>query len=220
MLTGTEAETSTLEYYDRNSGRFTADTANVEFTQIQDLFLGYLSPGARILDFGCGSGRDSRYFLSKGFEVEACDGSQEMVRIASESTGIEVRKMLFEELAEVDRYDGIFACASILHVPYAQLGDILAKTARALKDNGILYASFKFGTFEGMRNGRYFTDMTMERLENCLKAAAVENSGRELRVIESRITGDVRPGRGNEMWLNVILKKEVTPAGVTTSSST
>ena len=220
MLTGTEEETSTLEYYDRNSGRFTADTANVEFTQIQDLFLGYLSPGARILDFGCGSGRDSRYFLSKGFEVEACDGSQEMVRIASESTGIEVRKMLFEELAEVDRYDGIFACASILHVPYAQLGDILAKTERALKDNGILYASFKFGTFEGMRNGRYFTDMTMERLENCLKAAAVENSGRELRVIESRITGDVRPGRGNEMWLNVILKKEVTPAGVTTSSST
>ena len=220
MLTGTEEETSTLEYYDRNSGRFTADTANVEFTQIQDLFLGYLSPGARILDFGCGSGRDSRYFLSKGFEVEACDGSQEMVRIASESTGIEVRKMLFEELAEVDRYDGIFACASILHVPYAQLGDILAKTERALKDNGILYASFKYGTFEGMRNGRYFTDMTMERLENCLKAAAVENSGRELRVIESRITGDVRPGRGNEMWLNVILKKEVTPAGVTTSSST
>ena len=220
MLTGTEEETSTLEYYDRNSGRFTADTANVEFTQIQDLFLGYLSPGARILDFGCGSGRDSRYFLSKGFEVEACDGSQEMVRIASESTGIEVRKMLFEELAEVDRYDGIFACASILHVPYAQLGDILAKTERALKDNGILYASFKYGTFEGMRNGRYFTDMTMERLENCLKAAAVENSGRELRVIESRITGDVRPGRGNERWLNVILKKEVTPAGVTTSSST
>lgn len=220
MLTGTEAETSTLEYYDRNSGRFTADTANVEFTQIQDLFLGYLSPGARILDFGCGSGRDSRYFLSKGFEVEACDGSQEMVRIASESTGIEVRKMLFEELAEVERYDGIFACASILHVPYAQLGDILAKTERALKDNGILYVSFKYGTFEGMRNGRYFTDMTMERLEECLKEAAVENSGRELRVIESRITGDVRPGRENERWLNVILKKEVTPEGVTTSSST
>ena len=219
MLTGTGAATSTLEYYDRNSEKFTADTADVEFTQIQDLFLGYLEPGARILDFGCGSGRDSRYFLSKGFEVEACDGSQEMVRIASETAGIEVRKMLFEELSEVDRYDGIFACASILHVPYARLGDILAKIERALKDNGILYVSFKYGTFEGERNGRYFTDMTMERLEDCLKEAAERGPGRELKVIESRITGDVRPGRENEKWLNVILRKEVTPDGVTTSFS-
>jgi hypothetical protein len=115
--------------------------------------------------------------------------------------------MLFEELSEVDRYDGIFACASILHVPYARLGDILAKIERALKDNGILYVSFKYGTFEGERNGRYFTDMTMERLEDCLKEASERNPGRELKVIESRITGDVRPGRGHEKWLNVYLEK-------------
>jgi hypothetical protein len=127
--------------------------------------------------------------------------------------------MLFEELSEVERYDGIFACASLLHVPYVQLGDILAKIERALKDNGILYVSFKYGTFEGERNGRYFTDMTMERLKDCLKEAAEMNGGRELKVIESRITGDVRPGRENEKWLNVILRKEVTPCGVTTSFS-
>ena len=95
----------------------------------------------------------------------------------------------------------------------------MAKIERALKDNGILYVSFKYGTFEGERNGRYFTDMTMERLEDCLKEASEMNGGRELKVIESRITGDVRPGRENEKWLNVILRKEVTPSGVTTSFS-
>ena len=201
MMKNAEAAASTLEYYDRNSEKFTADTADVEFTQIQDLFLGYLAPGARILDFGCGSGRDSRYFLSKGFEVEACDGSQEMVRIASETAGIRVRKMLFEELAEVDRYDGIFACASILHVPYAQLGDILAKIERALKDNGILYVSFKYGTFEGERNGRYFRDFTEESYREFLK------DFHEFRMTDQWITSDVRPNRGEEKWLNVLLRR-------------
>lgn len=208
MVTESGAATPTLDYYDRNAGKFTKDTADVEFTQIQDLFLGYLAPGARILDLGCGSGRDSRYFLSKGFEVEACDGSAEMVKIASETAGIPVRRMLFEELSEVERYDGIFACASLLHVPYVQLGDILAKIERALKDNGILYVSFKYGTFEGERNGRYFTDMTMERLQERLEDAAKRSGRRALKVVESRITGDVRPGRESEKWLNVILRKE------------
>ena len=170
----------------------------------------YLEPGALILDFGCGSGRDSKYFLSKGYKVEACDGSEEMVRIASETAGIPVRRMLFEELSEVERYDGIFACASILHVPYAGLSDILARVERALKTGGILYVSFKYGTFEGERNGRYFTDMTMERLEECLKACGGENAGSKLEIVESRITGDVRPGRGDEKWLNVILRKRWT----------
>ena len=203
----TPSATPTLDYYNRNSGKFTVSTVDVEFTDIQDWFLKYLEPGALILDFGCGSGRDSKYFLSKGYKVEACDGSEEMVRIASETAGIPVRRMLFEELSEVERYDGIFACASILHVPYAGLSDILARVERALKTGGILYVSFKYGTFEGERNGRYFTDMTMERLEECLKACGGENAGSKLEIVESRITGDVRPGRGDEKWLNVILRK-------------
>ena len=166
------AKKATLAYYDRNAGSFTSTTVDVEFTDIQDWFLRYLKPGALILDFGCGSGRDSRYFLSKGFRAEACDGSQEMVRAASKTAGIPVKKMLFEELDEVDRYDGIFACASILHVPLEGLPDILARMERALKDDGAIYVSFKYGTFEGERNGRFFTDMTMERLQECLDAAA------------------------------------------------
>ena len=207
-LRGKEAaRNSTLEYYNRNAGSFTSTTVDVEFTDIQDWFLKFLEPGALILDFGCGSGRDSRYFMSKGFRVEACDGSEEMVRAASKTAGIPVRKMLFEELDEVERYDGIFACASILHVPFEELPDILAKMERALKDDGAIYVSFKCGTFEGERNGRYFTDMTLERLQECLEAAAGKYGEKGLQVVESRVTGDVRPGRESEKWLNAILKK-------------
>lgn len=193
---------TTLDYYNHNSSRFAADTLDVKFTEIQDRYLRYLAPGALILDFGCGAGRDSRYFASKGFRVEACDGSKEMVRIASENAGIPVKRMLFSELSEVERYDGIFACASILHVPYAELPDVFERMRRAVKSEGTIYVSFKYGEFEGERNGRFFTDMNEERLGSILQTTP------QLIAIEKWVSGDARPGRESEKWLNVILRKE------------
>ena len=173
----------TLAYYDNNAHRFTSDTLDVEFSDIQDSFLAQLQPGALILDFGCGSGRDSRYFLQKGYQVEACDGSEEMVKAATQNAGIPVKRMLFSELDEKDLYDGIFACASILHVPSKELPDIITRMKKAVKTGGILYVSFKYGTFEGIRNGRYFTDQT----EESLKAILDEVGG--LEIIRTGITG-------------------------------
>ena len=190
----------TLAYYNTNAHRFTSDTLDVEFSDIQDSFLAQLPAGALILDFGCGSGRDSRYFLQKGYQVEACDGSEEMVKAASQNAGIPVKKMLFSELDETDRYDGIFACASILHVPFKELPDIITRMKKAVKTGGILYISFKYGPFEGIRNGRYFTDLTEESLQAILD----EVGG--LEIIRTGITGDARPGRGDEKWLNVLLR--------------
>ena len=156
----------TLTYYNTNAHRFTSDTLDVEFSTIQDSFLAQLPAGALILDFGCGSGRDSRYFLQKGYRVEACDGSEEMVKAATRNAGIPVKKMLFSELNEENRYDGLFACASILHVPSKDLPDIFTRMKKAVKKGGILYVSFKYGTFEGIRNGRYFTDLTEDAQES------------------------------------------------------
>ena len=192
----------TLAYYNRNAQLFTNDTLEVEFSGIQDSFLARLKPGAFILDFGCGSGRDSRYFLQKGYKVEACDGSEEMVKAAAQNAGIPVKRMLFSALNEKDRYDGIFACASILHVPSKELPDIINRMKKAVKTDGILYVSFKYGTFEGIRNGRYFTDLTEESLQAILD----EVGG--LEIIRTGITGDARPGREDEKWLNVLLRKE------------
>ena len=197
----TDTDNRTLEYYNQNSKSFTGTTLDVEFSEIQDTFLSYLKEGSYILDFGCGSGRDTRYFLKKGYRVDAIDGSEEMVRIASENTGIEVKHMLFQELNETGKYDGIFACASILHVRREELPDILNKMYKALKNGGVIYVSFKYGTFEGERNGRYFTDMNEERIESLMQEVPA------MEVLKETITADVRPGRADEKWLNVFLRK-------------
>lgn len=191
----------TLQYYDQHAKAYVDSTRDVEFSQTQERFLQYLEPGAWILDFGCGSGRDTKYFRNRGFQVEAVDGSAEFVRIASEYTGINVRRMLFQDLDEVEHYDGIWACSSILHLPCAELEVVLGKMARALRRRGIVYTSFKYGTEEGERSGRYFTNMTEAKMAGLLERIPVYD------VEEMWVTFDVRPGRGDERWLNMILRK-------------
>lgn len=192
---------NTLGYYDTHADEFYKNTVNVEFSTTQGRFLAKLKRGASILDFGCGSGRDTKYFLEQGYHVEAIDGSVELCKLAGEYTGIKVKNMFFQELAEVEKYDGIWACSSILHLPIDELSKIMNKMAVALKGNGIIYTSFKYGTFSGERNGRFFTDMTKETFADLL------NGIDSLETEEQWITPDVRPGRGEEKWLNLILRK-------------
>lgn len=193
---------STLGYYDDHADDFYESTVNVEFFTIQKQFLSKLKKDSHILDFGCGSGRDTKYFLEHGYQVDAVDGSVEMCKLAGDHTGIEVKNMLFQELAEMDKYDGIWACSSILHLPIDELSDVMQKMVIALKENGIIYTSFKYGTFAGKRNGRFFTDMTVEIFAEFLSGI----KGLELE--EQWTTSDVRPGRGEEKWLNLILRKK------------
>lgn len=192
---------NTINYYNENAKKFIDGTVSVDFRSIQDTFLELLPENAKILDFGCGSGRDTKYFLEHGCRVVAMDGSLELCKAASEYTGITVKRMLFQELNEKERYDGIWACASILHVKSEELPEIIRKMSLATIANGIIYLSFKYGDFEGERNGRYFTDMTEESMAELLVGFP------ELRVEKQWITGDVRDGRGDERWLNMILRK-------------
>lgn len=138
---------------------------------------------------------------SKDYNVEAIDGSAELCKLASEYTGIKVRNIFFQNLSEVDKYDGIWACSSILHLPVGELFEVMRKMMIALKKNGIIYTSSKYGIFEGEGNGRYFTDMTEETFVEFL--SRIDGLEKE----EQWITSDVRPGRGEEKWLNLILRK-------------
>lgn len=191
----------TIEYYNENAKQFVETTANVEFHHMQNRFLEKLEDGAEILDFGCGSGRDTKYFLEQEYQVDAIDGSEELCKMASELTGIQVKHMYFQELSEVEKYDGIWACSSILHLDHNDLEEVMKKMAVAVKTNGIIYTSFKYGTFSGERNGRYFTDMTEDTFNELLQKIP------GLNIEEQWITSDVRPGRGEEKWLNLILRK-------------
>ena len=191
----------TIEYYNQNADMFAQGTRLVDFTVVQERFRKMLPVGSRILDFGCGSGRDTKYFLEKGYRVEATDGSSELCKLASAFTGIEVKKMLFQDLDARGKYEGIWACSSILHLSKKELLPVIRKMCDALKDNGVIYTSFKYGDFEGERNGRYFTDFTEDTFDKFIKVI------QELTIEEEWITSDVRPGRGEEKWLNLILRK-------------
>jgi len=194
--------TTTIDYYDKNATEYSESTIGVDFSATQKRFLRYIPSHAKILDFGCGSGRDAKYFLDKGYDVDAIDGSKEFCRLASVYTGITVKQMLFQELASVNEYDGIWACASILHLQKDDLILVLHKMATALKNTGVIYASFKYGTFFGERQGRYFTDFNEERLTEILALVP------ELQYREFWISSDVRPDRSDEKWLNVILSRK------------
>ena len=191
----------TLDFYARNSEIFSSGTVAVDMSATRSRFVAWLPAGGRILDFGCGSGRDTKAFLEAGFRVDAVDGSEELCTLASEYTGITVRRMLFSELDACKRYDGIWACASILHLPKDELAVVIKKMETALKYGGVLYASFKYGVFEGVRNGRYFTDFTDEKLKGFWESVT------DMPIFDMWITSDVRPGRGEEKWINFLARR-------------
>ncbi len=192
----------TLEYYDTNAQEFYNSTVNVDMSNHYQRFLKYLQTGNKVLDFGCGSGRDSRAFLGMGYQVTSIDGSSQLCEIASQLIGQEVIHIEFKDVEYTNEFHGIWACASVLHVQESELSNILSIMKKALITNGVIYISFKYGNFSGERNGRYFNDMTEEKLAEVLKECA------DLEIVETWITGDVRENRQNEMWLNAILHKQ------------
>jgi len=190
----------TIEYYDCNAGDFIEGTVNVDTGSLRERFLRYVPEDGTILDLGCGSGRDSKCFKDAGYRVTAIDASQELCIKASEYAEIDVRCMRFEELEDVGRYDGIFACASLLHVPEKDLPEVLAKINTALKPQGVLYASFKYGDFAGERDGRFFHDM------NEKSATELFTSIPGFKVEEMWQSHDVRRDK-DAYWINVIARK-------------
>ena len=193
---------TTLLYYNEDPDRYIQTALQADMSEIRNRFTKHLSPNALILDFGCGSGRDTKAFLEEGFNVEAIDGSQELCKKASAYTGIQVKQMLFNDLDETEKYDGIWANASILHLPKAEMADALTRIEKALKPNGILFASFKYGTFEGIRTERYYTDFDQQTLNEFWE----ESSG--LKIFDEWITNDTIPGREELRWINILARRE------------
>jgi len=189
------------QYYRKHANIYFNTTVNADIKELYDHFLRYVSEGAKMLDFGCGSGRDVKAFLDMGYDVDAIEGSEELARLASEYTGIQVKCMDFNQLNESSVYDAVWACASLLHVTSQDLPNIMARIRRALKPSGVAYASFKHGNFEGVRDERYYTDMTSERFAELL------NKTNGFSIIEEWYTDDVRVDN-NTVWYNVILRKE------------
>lgn len=191
----------TIKYYDENALTFFESTKDADMREIYELFLKYLPPGAKILDLGCGSGRDTKYFLQAGYDVVAVDGSIEMVKLSTEFTGKQTLHLTFDEINFNEEFDGVWACASLLHVPRNKIDSIFKKIYLALKKGGVFYSSYKYGNKEEIKDGRFFNNYDELSFNELLKNHPY------FALLEMKVTYDVRKGRENEKWLNVVLKK-------------
>lgn len=187
----------TIDYYDQNAEKFIAGTLHADMDEIRNLFLRYVKPGGKILDAGCGSGRDSLAFLEAGYAVDAFDASPEMCRLTSKMLGFTVECKRLEELTGESEYDGIWACASLLHVKAEDLPDVMLRLKKLLKPVGVLYASFKEGSGEREKDGRFFHDMTEDECRKLFQETGLE-------VVDVLRSQDVRENREGEYWVNVV----------------
>jgi SAM-dependent methyltransferase len=194
-----------ISYYDIHAEAYVQQTVNVDMSPFYDRFLPLVPPGGSILDAGCGSGRDASAFRGKNFRVTAFDASSEMCKSASNALGKTVLQLKFQEIEWVNEFDGVWACASLLHVSSDALKECFSKLFRALKPGGVLYVSFKYGVGQRAVGERQFLDMNEESLNNVL------NEDPEISSIETWVTEDIRPGRSDEAWLNAIIIKASDP---------
>ncbi len=191
----------TIAYYDEHAEEFYANTVGANMEQFYAPFLALLPPGCRILDAGCGSGRDSLHFLACGYTVTAFDAAAALVRLSSRLLNQPVLHLTFQQVAFEEEFEGIWACASLLHVPRDEMDDVLRRLTRALTPGGILFASFKYGDGEGERNGRFFNSYD----EASFGALVARHPA--LEVVDVWKTEDVRGERTGEFWLDVLLRK-------------
>ena len=199
---GAGQQTQTLEYYERNAESYFEATRDADLSSLYERFTRRLPPGARILDAGSGSGRDTLAFLRRGYSVSAFDSSPALCELSTRLTGVRTRILRFQELEDEEEYDGIWTCASLLHVPEAELPDAIACLVRALKPGGVLYMSFKHGAGERLtEDGRFFTDMTDDRLRWVLQSL----SG--VRLDELWMTAGEGQFHGRGEWLNALVSK-------------
>lgn len=190
-----------IDYYNRYAVPYYEETVDVDMTEVIEPFIELLPENAEVLDLGCGSGRDTIVLEDRGFYVTPMDGSEEMCKLAEVNTDQEVLQMTYDEMEFDDVFDGIWACASLVHLTDDEMRDIMKKLIQALKADGILYFSVHKGERDGIYNGRYFRDYTRKELSGLMEEFP------ELELINMWTTQDARSGKSDGQWLNVLAKK-------------
>ena len=202
----TEPALDTVAYYDRNAEAFARRTGSLDLSGLYDRFVAYLPPGGRILEAGCGVGRDVVAMVDRGYQVVAFDASAEMVRLCRDRVAgrAEVLQLRFEDVRWRAEFDGIWTCASLLHVPLAIFQDVASRLVAALRPDGVWYMSFKIGKGERANVGRLFVDHTEDTLTAMLDDLSVE-------IVETWRSQPIQQGRVREEWLNVIARRRDQP---------
>ena len=192
---------STIDYYNNNAEEYCAATNNADLSDTYYKFESLLPVHGSILDVGCGSGRDSRHFSNKGYCVTAIDPSNEMCRIAKGIPGISVKNISVSDIDCFEEYDGIWACASLLHISINDMTSVFKRLFNALKPGGVLYASWKYGSTERYDDkGRLFSDFNEDSINTILEQ--FPNI-----ILENCWISDDVMNRSNQLWLNILVRK-------------
>ena len=190
-----------IDYYNKYAAKVFEDTVDENMDDITSRFLEMLEEGDTILDMGCGSGRDSLTFYNLGYDVTPLDGSEEMCRLAEIHTGLDVLQMKYEEMNFDGAFDGVWACGAFVHIPKAEMPDILARVAKALTEDGVFYLSRRLGDFEGFQGERYFSFYSEKELRYLVEKGGL------FHVVKEWVTKDVRSSHPNIQWINILAKK-------------
>ena len=196
-----------MDFYEINAKAYIEETKDLDMKVFYERFLPTIPKGGNILDAGCGSARDALYFHQRGFKVTVFDQSEQLVHLGRERTGLWIEQRLFEEITEVKEYDGIWASASLLHCSKEELPSIFVRLHRALKDSGILYASFKEGA-SFTKDGLLYTSFTHDEFIHFIHGET------DFQIIEIVLSEDLRTERRGEYWLNAYLQKKTTDDSV------
>ena len=192
-----------VEFYEQNAESFFKRTVDADMDGPRAAFAALLPPGGRVLDAGCGSGRDALALSRQGFQVTATEASPALAALAQAHTGLPIQVMTFDQMAWTEAFDGVWACASLLHVPRSDLPDAVRRLREALVPGGVLWMSFKYGAQERQVAGRWFTDLE----EPAAEALVGTVGGLELLSLEQ--SGDVRNDHGGEWWLTVVCRRKM-----------
>lgn len=191
----------TLNYYETHAEEYFQSTYDTDMSSACDRFLKYLPPGGSILDLGCGSGRDLKYFHRKGFQAEGVEASRALCQKASCYTGLPISCLHIQDWKPLHKYNGIWCCASLLHLAPEEIFPFMQRAAQALNPGGALFISAKYGIATGWdTQGRYFTDFSDALIDEISAKAP------ELKLTERWLASDGL-GRQNIKWVNLIYKR-------------
>jgi SAM-dependent methyltransferase len=192
----------TIDYYDLHAKEYCDLTRHLDLSAFYERFLAELPPKARILDAGCGSGRDTKTFLDRGYRVTAIDASSELARLAAEYTHQPCEVLRFQEMEFREEFDGVWACASLLHIPRRDMCEVIPRFIRALKQDGVFYLSVKEGEGECIADdGRFFCDYTPASLHEIFEHFPT------LRELAFWGTEEIRAARNRRPWLSLLFRK-------------
>ncbi len=187
-----------MGYYEDNAKEYIAKTKDADLSEEREELLNFMPPKGKILDVGFCSGRDSLAFKKLGYDVLSIDNCIDFYNYGV-SLGLNAELLSIQDISYVDEFDGIWASASLLHCKYEELSDVLNKIYKAMKEDAAFYCSFKYGDFEGIRDERYYTDMTLDRMNELLKDTS-------LIMNKCWIKEDLMQREGK--WINFILTKK------------